>query len=107
MVFDIPDIERAQARVLQKVHMHTDAVAKIMAAVQAKALRRKNDEQILEWLWPKTREEAVLRPKNHEDVGESCQWFLSSYEYKNWTGPGPSVLICTGKRTSPSESPDR
>jgi hypothetical protein len=91
------------ARVLQKVHLHTDAVAKAMSTLQAKELRKKHDQNALEWVSPKSKEDAVAKPKRRSEVIESCEWFLKLDEYKDWTGDGPQVLICTGKRMLPCE----
>jgi hypothetical protein len=64
-------------------------------ALQAQEAHERKQSEILEWIWPETN--AVLTPKPSDKVGESCQLFLDSEPYKNWTSQGPPVLIGYGR----------
>lgn len=68
-----------------------------MIALQAKAIRERQEEDILEWIFPKGLK--YITPKRGKEFGDTCDWFLRSAEYLDWVGQGPSTLICTGQGT--------
>ena len=70
-----------------------------MSALHAQVMREQQQEDILEWLCPDTAH--YLTPKRADDVVDTCNKFLESTAYLDWTGKGPSTLICTGQRRSP------
>jgi hypothetical protein len=64
-------------------------------ALQAKVIRERQHDEILEWVYPNAGSSTL---KGGDEVGNTCQFFVNSKEYMNWVGNGPSTLICTGRR---------
>ena len=93
----MPEIHKATNEVKDEVDKYTTIINSIVTAMQFKNENEKQDENILEWIYP-TRE-GYVTPKPSDKVGDTCQLFLNSDAYLNWVGGGPSTLICTGQRT--------
>jgi len=68
------------------------------SAFQARAIRERQEEDVLEWICPK--DLKYLTPKGGKEFRTTCEWFLKSSEYSSWAGQGDSTLICTGQGTS-------
>jgi hypothetical protein len=68
-----------------------------MSALQTKVIREKQEEDILEWIFPSS--SKYITPKRGKEFTDTCDWFFRSTEYLEWVGQGPSTLICVGKRT--------
>jgi hypothetical protein len=62
-----------------------------------RTIEQKAEEQILNWIYPYHWDNLELSKVKLEG---SCRSFLESREYIEWTGSGPSALVCTGRRES-------
>jgi hypothetical protein len=94
-----PDLDGAKKSVQDKVKLYYQATIKISTSLLVTTARKQQDNDILEWIWPKA--EAYSLPKNpdEDNVRNSGDWFLASSEYKQWVGQGATTLICHGQRT--------
>jgi hypothetical protein len=98
-VFDLDALKDERARVNDKLGRYTSKIASISSILQAKNHYESKELAILEWIWPENR--SVVRPKERSEVENCFQLFMKSEAYTNWTSKGPSVLVCSGQRTSP------
>ena len=66
-------------------------------ALQSKATRERQHDDILKWISP---DDSSITPKPVDEVAGSHRVFTDSEQYLNWVGEGPSALICSGQRTT-------
>lgn len=92
-----PDLDGAKAGVQEKAVSYSQTTIKITASLQALALRKGEDHDILEKIWPERKPYSAPKTKDEDNIGQSGDWFLNSAEYKDWVGQGPNTLICTGQ----------
>jgi hypothetical protein len=95
-LFNAPDIEEGKKRVYRKVDFYSAATGSIALALQAESERNKEENDILEWIWPESKPYKVPM-RSCDLVHGAGEWFLQSLEYTNWSGHGPSTLICPGQ----------
>jgi len=65
-------------------------------ALQSKAIRERQHDDILKWISP---DDSSITPKPVDEVAGSHRMFTDSEQYLNWVGEGSSVLICSGQGT--------
>jgi hypothetical protein len=75
-----------------------EAVSRLYGmALQSKAIRERQHDDILKWIFPESN--SAITPKPFDEVADSHHVFTNSEPYLNWVGQGPSALICSGQRT--------
>jgi hypothetical protein len=92
-----PDLDGAKAGVQEKAVSYSQTTIKIAASLQALAMKKGKDHDILEKIWPVGNPYSAPKTRDEDNIGQSGEWFLNSAEYKNWVGQGPNTLICTGQ----------
>jgi hypothetical protein len=96
-----PDLDGAKAGVQEKAVSYSQTTIKITASLQALAMRKGEDRDILEKVWSVAQRYNEPKGKDEDNIAQSGEWFLNSMEYKSWVGQGPNTLICTGLRRYP------
>jgi hypothetical protein len=91
--FITPDFDQKLAIVHSRAELYSETL-------NVQARREKQQDDVLEWISPNSAH--YLTPKYADDIGNTCQEFLQCNEYLNWVGNGPPILICTGRRMSPT-----
>jgi hypothetical protein len=106
-LFNVPDVQNGKQRVIDQLALYTAATTSATLSLQVKAVRDKDYEAILEWVYPRNKSESHKSPLGDGLVEGAGEWFLGSPEYTNWVRKDPStqdgaILICSGSGTSKS-----
>lgn len=80
---------------VRKPDFYTTASSSTAFALQVEAARKEEDA-ILEWVWPATKRHNT--PLGEDDLVKGAgEWFVNSSQFTGWVGQGPSTLICPGQ----------
>jgi hypothetical protein len=103
-LFNAPDVQNGKKRVIDQLALYTMATTSTTLSLQLNAVRDKDHEAILEWIYPRSKSESHKGPLRDDLVEGAGEWFFRSSEYTNWVSKDPSnqvrsTLICSGSGT--------
>jgi|SRR5271155_2773317 len=71
-----PDLDGAKTSVDEKAKLYYQATVKTSTSLQATTARKQQDNDILEWIWPKAQAYSLpKKPDEDNTVGNSGDWF--------------------------------